>query len=264
MLRRAFAEFYSRRRAWIYTIFASPAPCLRNAVLAWRAIDTEYEIMPLVRLAATLAVAFAASAVADDAATPAAFDGSWSAAAPIGQPPTGAAPSSSDAGAAPHRGGGRGGMGGGQGGHGGMGGHGGHHAGGGAQTARVAGTSDAEQNDPGLRRVFAEHLTITKLTHPDRMRFDDGTHPVELSLDGMNISGPGVGGTVALTATSPELVVDSVTTSGYTVKERYTLADDGTHLELHASLKKPDASDAREITRVFDRGAPKPPATPAQ
>jgi hypothetical protein len=215
------------------------------------------------RIGAVLSVAFAATAAADDAATPAAFDGSWAAAAPIGVAPAGAsAATPSDAGAAPHRGGshgGHGGMGGGGGGHGG-----GHHRGADAPSSSAAGASDTEQNDPGLRRVFAERLTIIELAHPDRMRFDDGVHPVELSLDGTNVSGPAVGGTVALSATSPELVVDSVTTTGYTVEEHYRLADDGTHLELHATLRKPGASDAREITRVFDRSEAKPAgATPA-
>ena len=207
-------------------------------------------------LGAALAVAFAVSAAADDAAAPAAFDGTWMATAPAAPAPAGGMATAPDAGGARHHGGSHGG-------HGGMGG-GGHRHGGDAPPAPAAGASDAEQNDPGLRRVFAAHLTITKLAHPDRMRFDDGVHPVELSLDGMNVSGPAVGGTVALSATSPELVVDSVTTSGYTVEERYRLADDGTHLELHASLKKPGASDAREVTRTFDRAEAKPAsATPA-
>jgi hypothetical protein len=220
-------------------------------------------------ISAVLAVAFAGSAVADDAVPPASFDGNWSATTPVGAAPSGGASTPPDSGAQPHRGGSHGGhggmgggMGGGRGGGGGEGGRGGHHRG--ADASPVAGASDAEQNDPGLRRLFAAHITITKLVHPDRMRFDDGVHPVELTLDGMNVSGPAVGGTVALSATSPDLVVDTVTTSGYTVQEHYRLADDGTHLELHASLKKPGASDAREITRVFDRSAAKTAgATPA-
>jgi len=219
---------------------------------------------PFARISAALAFAFAISAAADDTVAPASYDGSWSATEPVGTAPAGAASTPPDAGA-PHRGGshgGHGGMGGGGigGGHGG----GGHHRGPGAMSSPAGGANDAEQNDPGLRRLFAAHLTITKLRHPDRMRFDDGVHPVELTLDGMNVSGPAVGGTVALSATSPELVVDTVTTSGYTVQEHYRLSDDGTHLELHASLKKPGASDGREITRVFDRGETKAVgATPA-
>jgi len=215
---------------------------------------------PFARVSAAFLVAFATSAAADDAVPPASYDGSWTAAAPVGAAPAGAASTPPDSGT-PHRGGGshggHGGMGGGGhgGGDGGRGGGGHHH---GAAPAATAGASDVEQNDPGLRRLFAAQLTITKLAHPDRMRFDDGVHPVELSLDGMNVTGPAVGGTVALSATSPELVVDTVTTSGYTVQEHYRLADDGTHLELHASLKKPGASDAREITRTFDRTAAKP------
>lgn len=221
-------------------------------------------------ISALLAAVCAVSAAADDAVSPVSFDGSWSATAPVGAAPSGDASTPPDSGAQPHRGGshgGHGGMGGGGGGMGGghgggEGGRGGHHRG--PDASPVAGASDAEQNDPGLRRLFAAHITITKLVHPDRMRFDDGVHPVELTLDGMNVSGPAVGGTVALSATSPELVVDTVTTSGYTVQERYRLGDDGTHLDLHASLKKPGSSDAREITRVFDRGETKAAsATPA-
>jgi hypothetical protein len=196
-----------------------------------------------------------ASADAQDAAT---FDGSWSASASVGaSPSTPPSPSAGASASAPHGGrGGHGGMGGAGGG--GMGGHGGgRHHGGGASPAAALGASEAEQNDPGLRRLFADRVTITKLAHPDRMRFDDGTHAIELPLDGMNVSGPAVGGTVALSATRPDLVVESVTTSGYAVTERYALADDGTHLELHASLTKPGANDAREIARVFDRAPPK-------
>lgn len=231
-------------------------------------------MMAKVRSAAALAFVcgfIAAPVVAQESGT---FDGSWSAAAPVGQPPAGSSTTPGDGGGMPSprgggmgghggMGGGGGGMGGGGMGGGGMGGggHGGHHHGGGPQGAHVTGANDTEQNDPGLRRVFAQHLTITKLTHPDRVRFDDGEHPIELGIDGMNVSGPAVGGTVALSAASPDLVVDTVTTSGYTVKERYTLADDGTHLELHATIKKPGASDAREITRVFDRGEAKPAGT---
>ena len=135
---------------------------------------------------------------------------------------------------------------------------GGHHRGGAARSTAVSGASEAEENDPGLRRVFADRVTITKLTHPDRMRFDDGTHAIELPLDGTNVSGPAVGGTVALSSIKPDLVVESVTTSGYALTERYALSADGTQLDLHARLTKPGASDAREIVRVFDRAPPKP------
>jgi hypothetical protein len=266
--RRAFAEFYAYRASRIYRTFARADVRARDAVLAFgSSLESGTTMSRFAGICAALAVAFAVPAAADDAVAPATFDGSWTAAAPIGAtPPAGSASAAPGTGAQPQRGGshgGHGGMGGGGMG-GGHGGGGGHHRGADAASSPVAGASDAEQNDPGLRRLFAAHLTITKLQHPDRMRLDDGVHPVELTLDGMNVSGPAVGGTVALSATSPELVVDTVTTSGYTVQERYQLADDGTHLELHASLKKPGASDAREITRVFDRGAAKTAgATPA-
>jgi len=150
-------------------------------------------------------------------------------------------------------GGGMGGMGGGMGGHGGGMGGSHHHDHGNASGAKSASTDDKEQHDRGLERIYADRVTITTLTHPDRIRLDDGTHPLELDLDGTNVSGPGVGGTVALSSKAPDLVVDTVTDTGYTLQERYRLAEDGRHLELHVSLKKPGSEDAREFTRVFDR-----------
>jgi hypothetical protein len=97
------------------------------------------------------------------------------------------------------------------------------------------------------------------LARPARIRFDDGTTPVDLGLDGMNVSGPGVGGTLALSATNPDLVIDAVTDSGYTLSERYHLIDAGRHLELHIHLKKPGKEAADDITRVFDRADPVAP-----
>ena len=69
----------------------------------------------------------------------------------------------------------------------------------------------------------------------------------------MNLSGAGIGGTVALSATSPDLVVELLTDAGTSVSERYHLAEDGKHLELHVRVKAADATQAREYVRVFDR-----------
>jgi len=91
------------------------------------------------------------------------------------------------------------------------------------------------------------------------MRFDTGTHAVDLSTDGGNVSGPGVGGTVALTVDKGALVVDSLSDSGYVVKERYVVADDGRRLEMHATLRKGDGPE-REIVRVFAHPLAKTPA----
>jgi|GEM_PF-1360516 hypothetical protein len=194
-----------------------------------------------------------------------ALAGAWSYDAALSAPiPDGGSASSSGTGAAgnagQHHGGGKGGgmggagMGGGGMGHGGGGGGGGHHHGGHDASAggNASGKADAaEQGERGLARAFAKNVTITPLKQ--RIRFDDGTHAIELDRDGMNISGPGVGGTVALTAIKPDLVIETLTDSGYSLSERYHLAEDGRHLELHVSLKRPGVDQAREFVHVFDR-----------
>ena len=150
--------------------------------------------------------------------------------------------------------GGGGGMGGSGGGMGGAGGHGGARHGDKPNADPAKGSSredSAERAERGLARIFAGHVTITPLKQ--RIRVDDGDHPLELDRDGMNVSGPGVGGTVALSETKPDLVVDTLTDSGYALKERYHVADDGRHLELHLTLKRPGVDEPRELVRVFDR-----------
>jgi len=176
-------------------------------------------------------------------------DASAATAAPAGAPRSGGR----HGGAGGHgMGGGMGsGMGSGMGHGGGMGsGHGGHHDGSSERSQHAAAT-DAAAQERALSRVRATRLTIS--AQPQRIRFDDGEHPVELPRDGMNLSGAGIGGTVALSATSPDLVVESLTDAGTSVSERYHLADDGKHLELHVRVKAADAEQARETVRVFDR-----------
>ena len=151
------------------------------------------------------------------------------------------------------------------------GGMGGGHGGGGRHgaghrshqdSAKSAGVAfDAEQRDPGLGRAFATQVTITSLAQ--RIRFDDGERVVELERDGTHITGPNVGGTIALGASSPDIVVDTLTDSGYTLRERYHLGADGRHLEMHVSLKKPEAEQTEEFVRVFDRVAPATPVSAA-
>ncbi|MEO6689547.1 MAG: hypothetical protein ABIS07_10915 [Dokdonella sp.] len=129
--------------------------------------------------------------------------------------------------------------------------HGGRHAGEFAGANASGSEREREKHERGLARLFATQLTI--LATSRRIRFDDGERPIELDMDGMNLSGAGVGGTVALTATVPELVIETLTDSGDALQERYRLSDDGAHLELHASLKHPGTDAARDILRVFDR-----------
>jgi hypothetical protein len=168
----------------------------------------------------------------------------------------GAAPASSAD--SSHRGGGRHGGGmdseGGMGGGGGMGGHGGRGGGGrsgSSASASGAGKQNPEEREPGLARAFATQVTITALAK--RIRFDDGEHIVELDKDGTNVSGPGVGGTVALTSMQPDIVVETLTDSGYAMTERYRVADDGRHLQMRVTLKQPGTDRSREFVRVFDR-----------
>jgi len=219
-------------------------------------------------------------AVAGDAASaPPADDsiaGAWSYDAALSTPQADAGDSASSSGAAPggghHHGAGMGGSGAMGGGAGAMGGGhgGGHHHGDHAAPSTAAGASNkeeqAERGERGLSRMFARNVTITPLKQ--RIRLDDGDHIVELDRDGMNVSGPGVGGTVALAATAPDVVVQTLTDSGYALEERYHLADDGQHLELHVALKRPGIEQTTQFVRVFDRPAaakslaalPPPPA----
>jgi hypothetical protein len=213
-------------------------------------------------------MAFATSASAQDASSLStqAYAGQWMASSDApsdsgGGMPAAAGPSGNGRGGM--HGGGRGGMGGGAGGMSG----GPNGKGGGRHSphdhAPPAGNPGGAVNEPesadrALERLFAQQVTITALDHPHRLRFDTGTHAVDLSTDGGNVSGPGVGGTVALTIDKDALVVDGLSDSGYVVKERYTVADDGRRLELHATLKKGDGPE-REIVRVFSHPVAKAP-----
>jgi hypothetical protein len=198
--------------------------------------------------------------------------GTWSYDAALSSPQAGdaaaaGAPPSTGAG---HRHGGGAGMGGAGGGGMGGGHGGGHHGGGHAAPAATTGASTkddlAERSERGLSRMFAKNVTITPLKQ--RIRLDDGDHVVELDRDGMNVSGPGVGGTVALTDAKPDVVIQTLTDSGYALEERYHLADDSHHLELHIRLKRPGTDQDTQFVRVFDRpssatsvaAAPIPPA----
>lgn len=219
-------------------------------------------------LSGPLALALACACVHAADAPPAAVFGAWTFDAALSRSAAGDAGASTLAGsAAPtttgrshaagdRHGGGAGGMGGMAGMGGGMGTHGGGHHGGG-HGDRTAGTQatpsedEAEQRERGLARLFAAQLTIT--ASPKQIRFDDGEHVVALGKDGMNLSGAGIGGTVVLASSAPDLVVDTLTESGYALHERYVMSADNTRLELHASLIRPGAEQAREIVRVFDR-----------
>jgi len=188
------------------------------------------------------------------------FAGAWTYDAALSAPQADSSDVGPSNGAPPTSGGHHHGSGMGGGGSSGMGGsHGGgsHHHGDHASPTAIAGSSNkeeqAERGERGLSRMFAKSVTITPLKQ--RIRLDDGDHVVELDRDGMNVSGPGVGGTVAVSATKPDFIVQTLTDSGYALDERYHLAADGQHLELHIELKRPGAEQTTRFVRVFDRSA---------
>jgi hypothetical protein len=151
------------------------------------------------------------------------------------------------------------GMGGGGGMGGGAGGHGGRHGGSPDTSTRHTSAALGEADDErGLARTRATQLTISAIAQ--RIRFDDGEHAIELPRDGMNASGAGIGGTVAMSALAPDIVVETLTDAGTSLSERYHLSDDGKHLELHMSLKRADAEQPLEFVRVFDRNDEASPA----
>ncbi|MBO9663843.1 hypothetical protein [Dokdonella sp.] len=211
----------------------------------------------MLRWIALLSLPLACAALAQSSFSVDPFAGRWTGdAAPAAVDGAGApgAPAAPDGGSGSHRHGA--GMGGGKGHAGGT--RGGAHR---PETGASRGAAaDPERSERGLARLFAEHVTITPLS--TRVRFDDGEHAVELDRDGMNVSGPGVGGTVALSQTSPDLVVETLTDSGYSLRERYHLGENG-ELELHATLKRPFADEPREFVRVFRRAAAPAPAAAA-
>ena len=221
--------------------------------MSWR-----YASLTLTVLLAICASAQSVSAQDATAGTTQVYAGQWTAEGDVPADPAGSGvPPAS----APHGGGrnggargGAAGMGSGAGGMSGGHHHGRDHAPAGGSPADTA--SERESSDRALERLFARQVTITTLEHPHRVRFDTGMHAVDLSIDGGNVSGPGVGGTVALTIDKNALVVDSLSDSGYVVKERYVVTDDGRRLELHATLRKGDGPE-REIVRVFAHPAAK-------
>jgi len=139
------------------------------------------------------------------------------------------------------------GIGGGHGGHGGMGG--GRH-GRGAQdstNARDAGATDALP-DP---RLHARTLIIRQ----SEVVFDiaaDGARTA-YRFDNRNNYGAQYGGTVTLTWSEPEMVIESHPDGGGSIEERYTLAADGKQLHLSVRTQRAGEEAAHEFKRVFVR-----------
>jgi hypothetical protein len=106
-----------------------------------------------------------------------------------------------------------------------------------------------ETPDRGLARLFTPRLTIAIEQHV--LRLDDGRHNVAIGLDGMPVSGAGIGATSALTALAPEAVIETLTESGWSVVERLTLSDDGKRLVDSISVKAAGQTEAKTFTRTF-------------
>jgi hypothetical protein len=148
---------------------------------------------------------------------------------------------SSDSGS---HGGGRGGMGGGSG----MGG-GGHH--GGRHGQNTPGASNDNPNGPADPRLYAHALVIRQ----SEVVFDvaaDGQR-MAYRFDNRNNYGAPYGGTVSLTWSTPEMVIETHPDAGGSIEEHYTLSQDGNRLTLRIHEQNAGTDSAREVTHVFVR-----------
>jgi hypothetical protein len=145
--------------------------------------------------------------------------------------------------------------GGGHGGHGGMGGggmgSGGHHGRHSqAEAGNNAGASASASSDPRLRA----HALIIRQSE---VVFDiaaDGQR-VAYRFDNRNNYGAAYGGTVTLTWSAPEMVIETHPDGGGSIEEHYSLTPDGKRLTLRIREQKAGEDTAREFTRAFVRNA---------
>ena len=134
------------------------------------------------------------------------------------------------------------------GGHGGMGGmHGGHH---GQGASNTAGDSSRGKSAPANPRLHAQTLVIRQSEVVFDVAADGQRTPYR--FDNRNNYGPAYRGTVTLTWSAPEMVIETHPDSGGTIVERFTLSADGKQLTLRTSTQRP-GDTAREATRVFTR-----------
>ncbi|MDR3389452.1 MAG: hypothetical protein P4L92_20600 [Rudaea sp.] len=152
--------------------------------------------------------------------------------------------------------GGHGGMGGGGGGGGGMGG--GHH---GRHAQDSSGSTGANAALPADPRLYANALIIRQ----SEVVFDiaaNGGQRMVYRFDNRNNYGPAYGGTVALTWSAPEMVIETHPDGGGSIEEHYTLTPDGKHLTLHIREQAAGEDSVRESTRTFVRNADDARAAP--
>jgi hypothetical protein len=135
------------------------------------------------------------------------------------------------------------------GGHGGMGGgrhHGDSSAGGGTHGGSA---SAGAAGDP---RGAAQALTIRQSDVVFDVAADGGKRMV-YRFDNRNNYGPDYGGTVSLTWSAPDLIIETHPDGGGSVEERYTLSEDGKRLTQHIHEQRAGSDSPRDFTREFVR-----------
>jgi hypothetical protein len=147
-----------------------------------------------------------------------------------------------------------GGMGGGHGGGGG----GRHHSGG--SSGDSSGATASATAVQGVPRIAAQALTIRQSDVVFDIAADGGKRMV-YRFDNRNNYGAEYGGTVTLTWSAPEMVIETHPDAGGSVEEHYTLSGDGKKLSLRVHEHGAAADTTRDITRVFVRNGTQDSAT---
>ena len=140
-------------------------------------------------------------------------------------------------------------MGGMGGGHGGMGG--GHHRGG-SNGGDAAGAGTTAVQSTGAPRLHAHALTIRQSDVVFAIGAD-GADRTAFRFDNRNNYGPAYGGTVTLTWSAPDMIIETHPDGGGSSEERYTLSADGKQLTQHVHEQRAGSDTARDVTRVFVR-----------
>ena len=144
-----------------------------------------------------------------------------------------------------------------RGGHGGgMGGSGGGVGGGGHRHGDSSTDSSSPAAGPGMRGIDPRGGALALTIRQSDVVFDvaaDGGRRMVYRFDNRNNYGPDYGGTVTLTWSAPDLVIETHPDGGGMVEERYTLSEDGKQLTQHIHEQRPGSDTAREFSRVFVR-----------
>jgi hypothetical protein len=142
-------------------------------------------------------------------------------------------------------------------GHSGMGGHGGHGGGGGGgghhgQSGQSAPSNAEPVGAPSMSlRVDAHELIIRQ----SDVVFDIAANGKRTAyrFDNHNNYGSAYGGTVQLTWSAPEMVIETHPDAGGSIEEHYTLTPDGKKLTLLTRVQDPGNDNVRETRHEFER-----------